>query len=315
MSQEVAAVTAAKYVNEVTVGGVTRYQACVHGCSSDVRDTHHEAVKDARRMLQSATVTAVMKGDMPKLPAAVADAMNGASPLLASTVVRLKADLEEMTMFRDRAVERLERFAKDRDAARSEVEQLRRERDINAQAVKRCHEALDGIGAPGGAALVGRMQEAINELVAERDAALAEVEALRGKVAALEGERADVLAAKRERDEINEECDRCARRYNNLVGLLQNAECTAGLTWDERSSNAEDCVKALTSWISDAVGGGERASKYVERLGLDVGERYTLMMVVRAMVERIDELNQEKNDLEAERDAFALALARLVSKT
>ena len=26
-------------------------------------------------------------------------------------------------------------------------------------------------------------------------------------------------------------------------------------------------------------------------------------------------LNQEKNDLEAERDAFALALARLVSKT
>ena len=74
MSQEVAA----KYVNEVTVGGVTRYQACVHGCSSDVRDTHHEAIKDARRMLQSATVTAVMKGDMPKLPAAAAYDISGA---------------------------------------------------------------------------------------------------------------------------------------------------------------------------------------------------------------------------------------------
>ena len=230
MSQEVAAVTAAKYVNEVTVGGVTRYQACVHGCSSEVRDTHHEAVKDARRMLQSATVTAVMKGYMPKLPAAAADAMNGASPPIASAVAREPADVAEATTEVLQATNRRV-VALERDLA-----EVTAERDA-ARAAKSSEEAAR--------VAVEMLESQVATLTKERDEdrkALAEAE----ECNRIGSER--ILKVVNERDELNKECDRWMARAERLAGI---------------------------------------------------GRR----------------LNQEKNDLEAERDAFALALARLVSKT
>lgn len=250
MSQEVEAVTAAKYVNEVTVGGVTRYQACVHGCSSDVRDTHHEAVKDARRMLQSATVTAVMKGDMPKPPAAVADAMNGASSPLASTVARLKADLEAVT--------------KERDAVREEAEDLL------------------------------------------------------GKVEALERERADVIAAFDARGITVENpvdgflvLDGCMNSIKHGHKLASGSVSRLNRERDEARAETEarHGDKEVLVRLCEIIG---KAAK--DHLGDDAP--YGAIKTLLALVERLDALaSVVDGSVIDERDAFALAIARLVSKT
>ena len=368
MSQEVAAVTAAKYVNEVTVDGVTRYQACVHGCSSEVRDTHHEAVKDARRMLQSATVTAVMKGYMPKLPAAAAYDISGA--WIVAKAVRERGEVIAVDYFANplnRSAKAIESWTgedadeiirgamagnvvrvESRGLAKPETRDLvaviapSREAAVMMARVKlgSAEEKLieEMAGQPSSSPLLA---STVARLKAELEAVAKERDALKSSLK--EASECNRIGSERMLKMV-EERDAAKRLHRETLGILGKvcgemlaAAAAAGLSEEKRSGNAVECAKSLVSWVSDAVADGERASKYVARLGLDVGERYTLMMVVRAMVERIDELtaerdgdpqraraerlagigrrlNQEKNDLEAERDAFALTIARLVSK-